>query len=317
MEKNSWNDIGLKFGLANAGNEIEVECETIDGWLTPQENLGSFTLNEDGYRVSAQYEQLNGVTSVGYNKRNYNIHFINQDQADLFEPYSGLLAFEKGNSVSSFTVHYPNSFYDEEGNRWEADKKSPQVFTMSAMDENQKYVTYHQVYENKKEQFIVESNADVNRILNEFATHTYNSERHDFYLIGRDYSPAGTEVSDTMFTNNLAGFTNEVVDRFDLNGTTYIVSLIGYYKKWNQGTCSHEWAYKEEVKVGTGITPESLKMRVLLGKRYNPAKGIFGGKTYTFGQKANDLAKLILRSEHKGFCKICNQLVTNCLFSIY
>lgn len=248
MEKNSWNDIGLKFGVANAGNEIEIECEAIDGWLAPQENLGKFTLDEDGCRASAQYEQLNGATSTGYNKRSYSVHFTNPDQEDLFEPYSGLLAFEKGNSVSQFPVYYPNSFYDEEGNRWEADEKSPQVFTMSAMDENQKYVSYHQVYENKKEQFVVSCNADVNRILNEFASHTYDSGRHDFYLIGRDYSPAGAEVSETMYMNNLAGYTNEVVDTFDLNGVAYTVSLIGYYKKWDHGTCSHEWAYVEELE---------------------------------------------------------------------
>lgn len=248
MEKNSWNDIGLKFGVANAGNEIEIECETIDGWLSPQENLGNFILNQDGYRATAQYEQLNGPPSLGFNKRSYSIHFVDPDRGDLFEPYSGLIAFEKGNSISSFTVYYPNSFYDKEGNRWEADEKSPQTFTMSAMDENQKYIMYHQIFENKKEQFVVESNSDVNRILNEFATHTYDSERHEFYLIGRDYSPAGAEVSGTMFTNNLAGYTNEVVETFNLNGVTYTVSLIGYYKKWNQGICSHEWRYKEELE---------------------------------------------------------------------
>lgn len=248
MEKNSWNDIGLKFGVANAGNEIEIECEAIDGWLAPQENLGNFTLDQNGYQASAQYEKLNGTTSAGFNKRNYSIHFTNQDQEDLFEPYSGLLAFEKGNSVSPFMVYYPNSFYDDEGNRWEADEKSPQTFTMSAMDENQKYVTYHQVYENKKEQFIVEGNADVNRILNEFAAHTYDSGRHEFYLIGRDYSPAGAEVGDTMYSNNLAGYTNEVVDTFDLNGVTYTISLVGYYRKWDHGTCTHEWAYKENLE---------------------------------------------------------------------
>lgn len=247
MEKNSWNDIGLKFGVANAGNEIEIDCEAIDGWLAPQENLGSFALEQDGYRVSAQYEKPNGTTSVGFNKRNYSIHFTNQDQEDLFEPYSGMLAFEKGNSESPFTVYYPNSFYDEEGNRWEADEKTPRTFTMSAMDANQRYVTYHQVYENQKEQFIVEGNADVNRIYNEFAAHTYDSERHEFYLIGRDYSPAGAEVSDTMYSNNLAGYTNEVVDTFDLNDVTYTISLIGYYKKWDYSTCTHEWAYKENL----------------------------------------------------------------------
>lgn len=248
MEKNSWNDIGLKFGVANEGKEIEIECEAIDGWLAPQENLERFTLDKDGYRTSVQYERLNGTTSSGYYKKSYSIHFTNPDKEDLFEPYSSLLAFKKGDSVSQFSVYYPNSFYDERGDRWEADEKSPQTFIMSAMDENRKYVTYHQVYENKQEEFVVESNADVNCILNEFAIHTHDSERHEFYLIGRDYSPTSAEVSDTMYTNNLAGYTNEVVDTFSLNSVTYTVSLIGYYKKWNQSTCSHEWAYKEELK---------------------------------------------------------------------
>lgn len=248
MEKNSWNDIGLKFGVANKGSEIEIECETIDGWIMPQEALGSFTLDQNGYRAAAQYERLNGGTSADDIKRSYSIHFIDPEQKDLFEPYNGQLAFAKGDSTSLFTVYYPNSFYDDEGNRWEADERSPQTFTMSAMDENQQYIGYHQVYENKKEQFIVESNSDVNRILSEFATHTFDSQRHEFYVIGRDYSPAGAEVSDTILTNNLAGYTNEIVDTFVLNGTTYTVALIGYYKKWDQSTCSHEWTYTEELE---------------------------------------------------------------------
>ena len=35
---------------------------------------------------------------------------------------------------------------------------------------------------------------------------------------------------------------------------------------------------------GMGITPESLKIRVLLDKRYNPAKPILFGKRYTLWQ---------------------------------
>lgn len=259
-EKNSWNDIALKFGVANAGSTVNVECEEVEGWNVPQENLGSFVLDQNGIKTYAQYEKPNGGTSSGYNKRSYTVHFTDTEGKDLFDSYDGYLAFIKGNSSCDFTVYYPDSFYDAEGNRWEADELSPQSFVMSAMDENQKYVKYHQVYENEKEQYIVESNKDVNQILNDFATHTYDSGRHEFYLIGRDYNPGTAEVSSTMYANNLAGYTNEVVDTFTLNGVSYTVSLVGYYRKWEQETCTHEWEYAEALE-GNCQTAESRIVR--------------------------------------------------------
>lgn len=36
--------------------------------------------------------------------------------------------------------------------------------------------------------------------------------------------------------------------------------------------------------MGTGITPESLKIKVLLDKRYNPEKFLLFGKRYTMQQ---------------------------------
>lgn len=247
-EKSSWNDIALKFGVANAGTEIEIECETVDGWVVPQEYLGNFALDENGKIVTAQYERSDNGTSMGYNQREYTINFVDTAGNNLFDPYTGFLAFVKGNSTCDFMVYHPNSFYDDEGNRWESDKDSPQTFVMSALDRNVKEITYHQVYENEKEQFIVESNADVNRILNDFAIHTYDAARHEFYVIGRDYNPNTVEVSNTMYMNDLAGYTNEVVNTFELNGVTYTICLIGYYHKWNQETCTHEWEYVEELQ---------------------------------------------------------------------
>ena len=70
-------------------------------------------------------------------------------------------------------------------------------------------------------------------------------------------------------------------------------------------------------QIGDGDNAGEFEKRVLSGKRYNPAEVDIIWQTYTFGQKVNDLAKLILRSERKGFCKICNQLFTNCLFGIW
>lgn len=46
--------------------------------------------------------------------------------------------------------------------------------------------------------------------------------------------------------------------------------------------------------VGTGIAPDSLKMRALLEKRYNPAKPLL------FGKSGYYLAKDILCGKTKG-----------------
>lgn len=260
MEKNSWNDIGLKFGVAAAGTEIEIECEEMEGWEAPLENLGSFRLSEDGMKTSTQYERLNAGTSSSYNKRSYEVHVVDTDGNDLFNPYTGYLAFAKGDSTCDFEVYVPDSFYDAQGNRWESDEISPINFTMSALDENIKSVRYQKVYENQKEQFVVEKNKDVNKILNDFAIHTYDAERHEFYLIGRNYHPGTAEVSDTMYRNHLAGYTNEVVDSFILNGVKYIVSLVSYYRMWDEKSCIHKWEYKEELK-GSCLTATKQVVR--------------------------------------------------------
>lgn len=247
-ELNSWNDIGLKVGVANAGTEVQLEAEEFPGWLEPATDLGSFNLDEDGKETVVQYEKAGGTTSSGFYKRGYTIRFTDEDGNDLLQPYTGDLAFAKMNGELDFRVYYPASFYDASGNRWEADVKGPQDFVMSAMETNEKTVSYHMVYENEGTMFIVEDNAGVNRILNEFATHTFDSSRHEFYLIGKGYDPNTAEVSETMYANNLAGYTNEVVDRFELNGEEYTVVLIGYYHKWNQGTCTHDWEYTEQLE---------------------------------------------------------------------
>lgn len=259
-ELNSWNDIGLKIGVANAGTEVELQAEEFPGWIIPTQDLGTLTLDEDGKQAIVQYEKSGGVTSSGFLKRSYNIRFVDENGDDLFASYSGSMAFAKGNGETEFRVYYPNSFYDAQGNRWEADVLSPTDFTMSAMESNEKIVSYHMVYENEGMQFIVESNTDVNRILNDFATHTYDSGRHEFYLIGKGYNPNTAEVSETMYANNLAGYTNEIVDTFELNGEDYTVVLVGYYHKWDQGTCSHEWEYIESLS-GSCLTSSRQTVR--------------------------------------------------------
>lgn len=246
-ELNSWNDIGLKFGVASAGTDVELETEDFPGWIRPTEDQGTLKLDEDGKTAIVQYEKSGGTTSINFLKRDYTIHFTDEEGNDLFDPYSGKIAFVKGNGEINFTVYYPNSFYDAQGNRWVADKKSPQEFTMSAMRVNDKTISYHKVFENEGLQFIVENNNDVNRILNDFATHTYDSKRHEFYLIGKGFNPVTAEVSSTMYMNNLSDYTNEKVDTFELNGETYTVVLVGYKHNWEQGSCTHTWEYEEDL----------------------------------------------------------------------
>jgi len=247
-EKNSWNDIGLKFGVANAGSAIVVEAEEFDGWVIPSENLGTFSLNKNGQVETAWYERADNGTSLGDKKRSYKVHITDSEGTDLTDPYTGQLAFKKGNSVCDFQIYYPGFFCDEEGNRWEVEEAGPKTFLMSALHTNEVYIKYHLAYENEKDQFVVESSQDVNRILNELAANTGDSVYHEFYLIGRGYHPGTAEVSSTLYDYNLSGYTNEVVDTFDLGGIPYTISLVGYQRIWNQKTCTHEWRYEEELE---------------------------------------------------------------------
>ncbi len=247
-EKNSWNDIGLKFGVGSAASTIAIEAEEFDGWVIPSESLGTFSLNKNGQTETAWYERADRGTSVDYKKRNYMVHVTDSKGNDLTDTYTGQLAFKMGNSVCDFKIYYPNSFYDTEGNRWEAEETGPKSFQMSALDANEVYIKYHLAFENEKDHFVVESNQDVDRILKEFAVNTHDAEHHEFYLIGRGYHPGTAEVSSILYDYNLSGYTNEVVDRFELNKIPYTVSLVGYHRIWDQKTCTHEWEYVEELK---------------------------------------------------------------------
>lgn len=277
-EKNSWNDIGLVMGMAHKDSTIQIEAKDMPGWHIPEENLGDFTLDQNGKVVVTQYERPNGGTSTGYLKQGYEIHAVDEEGNDLFAPYKGSVAFKKGNSSIDFRVYYPNVFYDAEGNRWEADEESPKdvVLDNLTLNGNRRDIAYHQVYENEKEQFIVESNADFNRILNEFASYTYDRDRHDLYMIGRDYDTARAEVSDTLYRNNLAGYSNEVVDRFELNGVSYTVSRVSYYRKWDQASCTHVWEIVEDVYGNCLVSAEVTVRCEKCGKEhivYKPAVG--------------------------------------------
>lgn len=246
-EKNSWNDVGLRFDVAAKDSAITIEELDIPGWNAPEENLGSFALDTDGKSAVAQYEKPNGGTSIDYNERSYTLHITDENGNDLFDPYSGKFACVKGNSPVDFPVYFPQYFYDAEGNRWEADEESPKNFVLSAMDENDITISYHKAYENEKEQFIVTSNKEFNQVLNDFASHTNDTAVHDYYVIGRDYDTSVSEVSQTMSKYNLAGYSNEIVDTFNLNGVAYTISHVKYYRKWNAEVCEHEWKAVEDL----------------------------------------------------------------------
>ncbi len=259
-EKNSWNDIGLQFGMGAKDSTVEIGALDIPGWNIPSENLGSFTLDADGKTQTAQYEKPNDGTSSDYNKRGYTVRIVDEDDNDLFDPYSGYAAFVKGNSSIDFPVYFPSSFQDSDGNRWEADETSPKNFVLSAMDANELTVRYHKTYVNKKEEFIVEDNTGFNRILNDFASHTNDSSQHEYYVIGRGYDTSTAEVSATMSAYRLAGYSNEVVDTFTLDGVTYTVSRVRYYRKWEQNACTHDWEAVEDLS-GNCLTTASHTVR--------------------------------------------------------
>lgn len=259
-EKNSWNDIGLQLGIGSKDSEVEISALDIPGWNEPSENLGSFTLDEDGKTEIAQYEKPNGGTSLGYNKRSYTIRIVDEDGNDLFTPYTGYAAFVKTNTSIDFPVYYPSSFYDAEGNRWEADETGPVNFVLSAISTNEKTISYHKVYVNKKEQFIVTNNTEFNKVLNDFAAHTNDADEHDYYVIGKGYDTAVSEVSSTMSLYNLAGYSNEIVDTFTLDGVDYTVSHVSYYRKWHAEACTHEWKAEEEL-TGNCLTTASKTVK--------------------------------------------------------
>ena len=246
-EKNSWNDIGLVFGVANKNTEVQIEAKEMDGWVVPSENLGHFKLTEDGQNEIAQYERSDNGTSIQYISAPYTVNILDQDGNNIEPSYTGKVALVKKNQEIAFNIYYPEFFYDEGGNRWEADEKGPKQCTISGIQTNNINITYHLAYENKKEQFIVTNNTEFNKILNDFATHTFDAETHDFYVIGRNFNTSTAEVSSTVNLNNLAGYTNELVDTFKLNGVTYTVSYVRFYHKWEEETCVHDWQYKEEL----------------------------------------------------------------------
>lgn len=260
-EKNSWNDIGLQFNLDKKDANVMINELDIPGWNPPEENLGSFTLDTDGKTVVAQYEKPNEGNSVDYIERQYTIRIVDEDGNDIFPSYTGKIGCVKGNTQFDFPVHFPKTFYDKSGNRWEADEDSPVNFVMNAMDgKNEKTIRYHRAYLNEQEQFVVTSNTEFNKVLNDFASHTNNSDEHDYYVLGRDYDTSTAEVSETMSLYNLAGYSNEVVDRFELNGVSYTISHVQFHRKWEQGVCSHEFEAVTDLN-GSCVTSSKHKVR--------------------------------------------------------
>ncbi len=244
-ERNSWNDFGLLVGVAPENTEIILEAKEFDGWNAPMTSLGSFMLDADGKYAFASYEKADGTISVDDIERTYTFSFEDAEGNQVFEDYSGKLAFKKSNEEYDFTVYYPDFFYDREGNRWAADEKSPSTVKMSALSENEHTITYSCVYENEKEQFIVTNNAEFNQVLRDFASHTADAAVHSFYLIGRDYDTLKAEVSSTVYQYDISGYGNEQVDVFNLNGTTYYVSLVQYKRNWPEEICTHSWTYED------------------------------------------------------------------------
>ena len=60
-EKNSWNDIGLQFGMGAKDSTVEIGALDIPGWNIPSENLGSFTLDADGKRKQPSMKNRTAV----------------------------------------------------------------------------------------------------------------------------------------------------------------------------------------------------------------------------------------------------------------
>ena len=257
-ELNGWNDFGLLVGVAPKDSEINIEAKTFEGWNAPMTGLGTLTLDEDAKSTHAFYEKADGSISVDDVERTYRFSFLDNEGNPVLDAYSGRMAFETDSSECDFTVYYPDFFYDAEGNRWSADVKSPATVKMSALSENEHVITYTCVYENEKEQFIVTDNQGFNQILSDFASHTADAKEHSFYIIGRDYDTLRSEVSSTAYRYDISGYGNEQVDEFELNGTTYYVSLVSFKRTWQEENCTHEWTYEDYQAGSCFVSKEQL-----------------------------------------------------------
>lgn len=242
QEKDSWNDIALRVGISPIQSHITIPAVEIDGYLLPAGQLSGFDLTKDGLSAAVSYQRAQGNSS-GFIKTGYTIHFKDRDGNSLFDSYEGSMAAPGLTSVMDLPVYYPNTFTDQMGNIWEAEKKSPQIFRIDtlSLNQNSNTVVYNKIYDNPKTDMVVTNEEEALKILEAFAAHTEDTDVKEFYIIGQDYSPKDMAAGDLIRTYNLKGYSNYIADTFDLAGTSYTVCHVSFERSWNASDCNHRW----------------------------------------------------------------------------
>lgn len=250
-EYGSWNDVGLYVGTAPKNSTVEINAVNVPGWITRSDNeTKSFTLSDDNMTVTREYDKNSSTPSTYEYERDYTISFQDEDGNDLFEPYTGKAAFSRMNQTMDFYVYFPRVFVDADGNRWRADEESPKNVVLRCnndSDDNLHTIKYHKIFDNKKTEFIVTNDGEVRDYMSDIGSAMYDTDSHDFYLIGKDYDPSTAVVSEVIYGYDLTGYQGAIEDTFELDGSTYKVFHFRLSRAFEEETCDHEWQYVEEL----------------------------------------------------------------------
>lgn len=269
-ERNSWNDIGLYLGVNAKGSYINIPAVTIDGYSIPDTSLGEFTLNEDGIVQFADYVKYSQGSSNQGKRIPYTINFADADGNELFGSYTGRVSGLTDDSIVDFPVYYPNQFTDSNGNLWEAEIKSPQIFKINALDTNGNHNTvyYRKTYDNPMTDLIVEKETEAISLFREFIIHTDDAYDHEFYLIGKDYNPKDMITGDLQATYGVNSYGNAPIDTFEIDGITYTVCKITFKRTFTEATCTHRWEIQDTTSGGCLISGSETVICAKCGNSY-------------------------------------------------
>lgn len=250
-EKNSWNDIGVRIDVGTKDSYIKIPVPDIPNYISPSETIEGFELTQNGIMKSIDYERFATGSSHEYIKTPYTIYFKDEDGNELFESYSGYVASESDDSITNLPVYYPGTFTDVEGNVWEADETSPKTLEINTLSltNNENTITYHKTFENPKLDMIVENSSGALTLFENMVSKITDAKEKKFYMIGKDYNTNTINPGTIMAKYGLINYSNEIVDTFESDGTTYYVSEIHVSRTWQETDCEHDW---EKIKIVNG-----------------------------------------------------------------
>ena len=293
-ESSSWNDIGLIVGMAPKGSTVNINSVDVPGWKRKSNEESSFVISKDNTVVKSEYDKTSDTPSTYDYKQEYTISFKDEDGNDLFMPYTGTAAFVRKNQTIDFYVYFPQTFTDADGNRWRTDAKSPQDFVLrynSNTTDNKKEVKYYKIYDNEKTEFFVKNDEEVRNYISDIGSYIYDTDLHDFYLIGKDYNPMTAVVSEVLYNFNLTDYQGEIADTFDMDGTTYKVYHFRLKRTFDKENCDHEWEYVENLSGNCYVSEKTIIQCRKCKEKKTVYKGALGHIDY----------------DHDRVCDVCGQ----------